>query len=411
MLVSEPSFSPTGRQGPSTLPKSSKTGSNKRPRPFPESDQPRVNRRRVNDEPRTKRTNRCQRALDQLQIMHEHKQDVLALVQEVMQGIHRVQVRFADLLKEGVRRAGDCPPEGSTRRKESREAAVAINEGKRAPSPLQQGQESTRKGSALRPQAETHAATSLPPSHVQKAPEDYSKEELAALYRAKLNAPPILCTCQPTASQQQSVGQTTFSRPRPRIGVDAQGYAFEDWTACPRPRRARRSLLLKEKMLATQLWTNVNSEVEDDAHVFPVPLCPRPPRMFSAQFMLQFRHIPSAVSDMLEHWHIERGRCLMCVARAMRTFPLWIISWNAFSRTVEDGNPVFANPGRDELVEWDEARKQWRHLVLDHWQWIPLEELEERPSDSGADPKIANGWSGHPVPNSCNVSYWRIVDT
>ncbi|EIN04536.1 hypothetical protein PUNSTDRAFT_55547 [Punctularia strigosozonata HHB-11173 SS5] len=252
--------------------------------------------------------------------------------------------------------------------------------------------------------ARTSETTSVHRIRVRTHPEDYSRDELASLYRAHIDAPPVPCTCRRTALQQGRIKDTTYVRPRPRIGVDVQGIAFEDWTS-------NSTLLKKEQLLRMRSTSSIYADVTPDADVFPARIWPRCPRAPSTGFILQFRHIPPGVSDRLETWHIERGRCLTCIARAMRTFPPWIIKFTPFNVTIEDGDPVFMNDRQDELVEWDEERKRWRHLVFDHYRWLPVEELEERPSDRTADAQIVNGLYNTPVPDSYTVAYWRIIDT
>jgi hypothetical protein len=83
----------------------------------------------------------------------------------------------------------------------------------------------------------------------------------------------------------------------------------------------------------------------------------------------------------------------------MRTFPLWVIGVDE-PECLENGNLVFFSPEStyDELIEWDEQRRSWRLYVLDHYRWIPVEELEERSSDHLADPNIVNGTCDEQLP-------------
>ncbi|EIN04411.1 hypothetical protein PUNSTDRAFT_55464 [Punctularia strigosozonata HHB-11173 SS5] len=277
------------------------------------------------------------------------------------------------------------------------------------PQRLESQQEPTNLGTSDI-HARTSETTSVHRIRVRTHPEDYSRDELASLYRAHIDALPVPCTCRRTALQQERIKDTTYVRPRPRIGVDAQGLAFEDWTSHP-PSRGFERLPRKEQLLRMRLSSSMYHDITNDAHVYPVRIWPRRPRSSSTGFILQFRHVPPVASDYMETWHVERGRCLTCIARAMRTFPLWIIKLDHFHGAIEDGNPVFTNRRQDELVEWDEGRKRWRHLVFDHYQWVPVEELEERPSDCTADARTINGLHDTPVPDSYTVAYWRIIDT
>jgi hypothetical protein len=193
--------------------------------------------------------------------------------------------------------------------------------------------------------------------------------------------------------------------PRPHIGVDEQGNSFEDWKGLffdnPYVEAAA-----KEKALMRHLNLHIIDPTHDDPDVIvlPAPVRPRRPRVFSQQFLLQFRHIPENAFDAFERWHMQYGRCLDCVMKAMRTLPSWVSEMRSLG--MENGNPVFENSNRDELVEWDDVGNQWRHLILDHYRWVPAGAVEERPSDSAADPKIANGTTRGRIP--IYVPYIRI---
>ncbi|EIN06912.1 hypothetical protein PUNSTDRAFT_54248 [Punctularia strigosozonata HHB-11173 SS5] len=140
-----------------------------------------------------------------------------------------------------------------------------------------------------------------------------------------------------------------------------------------------------------------NHSVETDVLVLPVPIRPRRPRVFAEQYRPQLQDIKKPIYSELEDWHRNYGRCMQCIIRAIRTFPTWIVEETDMDGYV-DGNPVFVNILGDERVEWDETRRRWRLLVRDHYCWIPVQELETRPSDSAADPKIVNGTANTEVP-------------
>ncbi|EIN04532.1 hypothetical protein PUNSTDRAFT_138574 [Punctularia strigosozonata HHB-11173 SS5] len=319
------------------------------------------------------------RALAEIEWLRDRKQDVLAATTEVKQGYERMKAAIISLGKERA-----CRKETATNKLLSSEEARLFANAR----PEQREAFFRMKFGAKKPYRE-HTAEELEAlydarARLPKRPEDYTPRELADLYRSKIDATPVNCTCRRTTLQQNRANNSSFTHPRPRMGVDAQGVAFEDWSACP-PQIGTEyaSLPTKELLLRYEI-----SGGDGDARIFPIPLGPRRPRAFSTQFTLQFRHIPSRVHDTLEAWHAENGRCLPCIAKAMRTLPPWIIGWYPADYIMENGNPVFVNLRQDELVEWDESRKGWRHLILDHHRWVPVEELEERPSDSTADPKI-----------------------
>jgi hypothetical protein len=211
--------------------------------------------------------------------------------------------------------------------------------------------------------------------------------------------------CQRTDDQQYHVERSRVSLPRPHIGVDEQGNLFGDWEGLSFDNPYVEAAA-KEKAVMWHLNLDIIDPNNDDPDtvVLPAPVRPRRPRVFSQQFLLQFRHIPENAFDVLECWHMQYGRCLDCIIKAMRTFPSWVSEMT--SAGMENGNPVFVNSNQDELVEWDEERNRWRHLILDHYRWVPVDEVEERPSDSTANPKIANGTTGGRVP--VYVPYIRI---
>jgi hypothetical protein len=201
------------------------------------------------------------------------------------------------------------------------------------------------------------------------------------------------------------VKRSKLSLPRPQIGVDEQGNLFKDWKGLfidnPYVEAAA-----KEKALMRHLNLHIIDPTNDDPDVavLPVPVRSRRPRVFSRQFLLQFSQVPQNAFDDLERWHMQYGRCLDCVMKAMRTFPSWVSEME--SAGMENGNPVFENSNRDELIEWDEEKNRWRHLILDHYRWVSVEEVEERPSDSTANPKLANGTTRGRIP--FYVPYGRI---
>ncbi|EIN04189.1 hypothetical protein PUNSTDRAFT_138915 [Punctularia strigosozonata HHB-11173 SS5] len=212
------------------------------------------------------------------------------------------------------------------------------------------------------------------------------------------------CTCRPTASQRRRIEETKFSKPRPRIGADAQGFPYDDRSACsmsdPHPDR----LTSKERNVEKMLALGRPDPFMDSLPGLSVRPRPRAPRVFKQQFTVQFQHLPPGVLAEMERWHVELGRCGNCIMRAMRTFPPWIIEveWPAVA---EDGCPVYENRAKAEVAEWDEERRQWRHLILDHYRWIPVEELEERPSDSAADPEVVNGTAHASIPWDALIDY------
>ncbi|EIN04416.1 hypothetical protein PUNSTDRAFT_138458 [Punctularia strigosozonata HHB-11173 SS5] len=239
--------------------------------------------------------------------------------------------------------------------------------------------------------------------------QDYSDAELASIYRTMLDGMPAVCICRPTTLQRRHFEHTKYNYPRPRFGVDQQGAPFQDWSVVPRGKNRRRRRLAKEDIVANELFLD-QAAPDENVCVLPAPRRPRRPRAFSTAFTLQFRHIPTCVLDTMELWHVQNGRCLSCIAMAMRTFPPWIVEAHSPER-VEEGNPIYVNQDRDEMIEWDEARKRWRHLVLDHYRWTPVQDLEERPVDNAADPLIVNGSSGRPVPRPCRIFYGCVLDT
>ncbi|EIN04555.1 hypothetical protein PUNSTDRAFT_138599 [Punctularia strigosozonata HHB-11173 SS5] len=235
----------------------------------------------------------------------------------------------------------------------------------------------------------------------------YSATDRRALVKA-LSALGIIdgCTCRPTPDQQRRINRTTtlFLRPRPRIGVDAQGVPFQDWSDYPiekddNPNKIR--WIKRESIIERHLYDdnnnhNINHSLEPTR---PVALYPRRRRTFAKQPEIQFRHIPPHILDTLEAWHLELGRCGDCIVRAMRSFPLWIVGVKStLPEGYEYGAPIFVNAGKNEIIEWDDDIRSWRHSVLDNYRWIPAEELEVRPSDRAADPNIVNGTVKVPIP-------------
>ncbi|EIN06918.1 hypothetical protein PUNSTDRAFT_136734 [Punctularia strigosozonata HHB-11173 SS5] len=218
---------------------------------------------------------------------------------------------------------------------------------------------------------------------------------------------PALHDCRRSADQQARFDTHKILQPRPRIGVDEQGHPYNDWSACqPEPRPRKR--LQRERVVMSQLWMRFDHLVpETDVRLHPAPICPRQPRIFADQHQVRFSDVPQTVHYVLERWHRTYGRCCDCIVRAMRTFPPWIMKTHEADESM-DGNPVFTNNLDDELVEWDETRRRWRHLVLDHYRWIPVHDLEERTNDSTADPEILNGTTDVPVPEDDWA--WTRVD-
>ncbi|EIN09292.1 hypothetical protein PUNSTDRAFT_52569 [Punctularia strigosozonata HHB-11173 SS5] len=202
------------------------------------------------------------------------------------------------------------------------------------------------------------------------------------VFRAQKHIPHV---CPRTAEQQEATQWFPFSQPRPRIGVDPQGFPYEDWGHSPPSNSRFIRRLEKENLLLT-------------------PLSARRPRVFKKQCMVQFQHIPLSILTQMEIWHYEQGRCSDCIVRALKTFPPWVIDL-VTNEALEDGNPVFRNGLKDELIEWDDATRRCRHLVFDHYRWIAIEELEERAYDSAADPLIVNGTRATPVP-AYNRYHW-----
>ncbi|EIN04169.1 hypothetical protein PUNSTDRAFT_146657 [Punctularia strigosozonata HHB-11173 SS5] len=220
--------------------------------------------------------------------------------------------------------------------------------------------------------------------------------DLYNLYNDLSDEAPACHDCRRNDLQHQRLEAEWSRHPRPRMGVDAQGWHFEDWDACmPGTRPLRRTL--KESRMMDRLCIPENREVSSDVLVVPARLEPRRPRVLARQFKFQFHHIPGGVYNALERWHIDYGRCLDCLVRAMRTFPSWIIEQST-DWGCENGNPVFMNNLADEVAEWDEDHRRWRHLILDHHRWIDAEDLEGRDTDSLADPKVVNGTIGKPIP-------------
>ncbi|EIN06914.1 hypothetical protein PUNSTDRAFT_145341 [Punctularia strigosozonata HHB-11173 SS5] len=202
--------------------------------------------------------------------------------------------------------------------------------------------------------------------------------------------------CRCSAKQRNRTTAESFPKPRPRVGVDQQGLPFHDWSACPHetwpPRR-----MGKERIVMGEVGILFNRTVVTDALVLPAPLRPRRPRAFDEQYRPQFHDITRPIYRILERWHRVYGRCLQCILRAIRSFPTWMIEVDDTDGFV-DGNPVFINLLNDELAEWDETSRRWRILVQDHYSWIPVQELETKPSDSAADPKVVNGTATTQVP-------------
>ncbi|EIN04558.1 hypothetical protein PUNSTDRAFT_146495 [Punctularia strigosozonata HHB-11173 SS5] len=232
--------------------------------------------------------------------------------------------------------------------------------------------------------------------------------------RASVKALPDLgniggCTCRPTRVQRRRIAKTKFLRPRPRVGVDSQGLPFRDWTEYPleeddNPNEIR--WLKRESIVECELYYDNRNGGHAIEATLPVSRCPRRRRVFAKQPRTQFRNIPPQVFDALEGWHVEMGRCEKCLTRAMRSLPLWVVGVTSTRHEgFEDGSPVFVNAARDEMVEWDEDIRGWRHLVLDYYRWVPVEELEVRPSDSEADPNIVNGTCSEPIPLQAWITY------
>ncbi|EIN06895.1 hypothetical protein PUNSTDRAFT_136714 [Punctularia strigosozonata HHB-11173 SS5] len=202
--------------------------------------------------------------------------------------------------------------------------------------------------------------------------------------------------CRCDAKQRGRAQVVSFSKPRPRVGVDQQGLPFHDWSACQLERWPPRRLG-KERIVMDEAGILFNDAVVDDVLVLPAPLRPRRPRVFADQYQPNLHDIRKTVYRVLEQWHRVYGQCMRCILRAARTFPPWMITVNDKDQYV-DGDPVFINNVNDELAEWDETGRRWRHLVLDHYRWMPVEELEERASDSAANPEILNGTTDTEVP-------------
>ncbi|EIN06891.1 hypothetical protein PUNSTDRAFT_136710 [Punctularia strigosozonata HHB-11173 SS5] len=202
------------------------------------------------------------------------------------------------------------------------------------------------------------------------------------------------CRCR--AKQRNPSHFRSFPTPRPRIGVDQQGIGFHDCSAC-KNEEVPPLRMGNERLLMSEIGTMINHSVETDVLVLPARLCPRRPRVFSEQYQPQFHDIKPPIYRELEYWHRNYGRCLQCIIRAIRTFPTWIVGEIDIDGYV-DGNPVFVNILGDELVEWDETSRRWRLLVRDYYRWVPVQELETRPSDSAADPKVVNGTANTEVP-------------
>ncbi|EIN09288.1 hypothetical protein PUNSTDRAFT_143780 [Punctularia strigosozonata HHB-11173 SS5] len=239
-------------------------------------------------------------------------------------------------------------------------------------------------------------------------------EDLRPLYAefdALQTKHPIPHICPRTASQQKRADiARKFPHPRPRLGVDAQGIPFEDWGDRPRPRDNRDLRVvaaLKERVLRNLLPVPLVPHDRVDyagAFIVPAPIRPRRPRRHKKQFTVQFHHIPKSIFYVLEAWNIERGRCSDCFVRAVRFLPPWVLELHKQAGE-EEGNPTFLNELQDEFAEWDEERRQWRHLVMDHYRWIPVEELEVRPRDDRVDPAIINGTVAALVPDVYKFRY------
>ncbi|EIN06894.1 hypothetical protein PUNSTDRAFT_136713 [Punctularia strigosozonata HHB-11173 SS5] len=200
------------------------------------------------------------------------------------------------------------------------------------------------------------------------------------------------------STKQRNPHYRLLPTPRPRIGVDQQGIGFYDCSAC-KNEEVTPLRMGHERLLMSEIGITINHSVMTDVLVLPAPICPRRPRVFDEQYQPQFHDIKKPIYREFESWHRNHGRCMQCIIRAIRTFPTWIIDIEATDIDgYVDGNPIFVNIPGDELVEWDETSRRWRLLVRDHYRWIPVQELETRPSDSAADPKIVNGTANTEVP-------------
>ncbi|EIN04554.1 hypothetical protein PUNSTDRAFT_146494 [Punctularia strigosozonata HHB-11173 SS5] len=220
------------------------------------------------------------------------------------------------------------------------------------------------------------------------------------------------CTCRPTLVQRRRIDKTKFLRPKVRIGIDAHGVPFRDWDERPLEEEdddddddaGEIRWHKRESIVISKLYDHDRGYVLEPT--LPVSRRPRRRRVFAKQFRTQSRHITPVVFDALEGWHVEMGRCENCLIRAMRSLPLWVVGVKSTHHEgFEDGSPVFVNAARDEMVEWDADIRGWRHLILDYYRWIPVEELEVRPSDSEANPNIVNGTRSVPLPLPACIFY------
>ncbi|EIN04562.1 hypothetical protein PUNSTDRAFT_138607 [Punctularia strigosozonata HHB-11173 SS5] len=357
--------------------------------------------------PRRKRTRRMAAEVHKLRCEAE---DARRLVAETHEAISLAAASVKNLVQD-INMISISHPTASSREEVSRSDTVSatINHtGGDSPQDLRPEQSAIKQP----PDIQTVVAALKPTQSVGSANTcgSYSASDRRALAKALLNlGVNDGCTCQPTPLQRRRIAKTTFLRPRPRVGVDSQGLPFRDWTEYPLeedddPNEIK--WLKRESIVENKLFDDTRSIGHALEPTLPVSRRPRRRRVFAKQPRTQFRNITPVVLDALEGWHVELGRCENCLIRAMRSLPLWVVAVKSTrNEGFEYGSPVFVNAARNEMVEWDEDIRGWRHLVLDYYRWIPVEELEVRPSDSKANPNIVNGTRSVPLPLQAWIDY------
>ncbi|EIN04533.1 hypothetical protein PUNSTDRAFT_146485, partial [Punctularia strigosozonata HHB-11173 SS5] len=206
-------------------------------------DEGRTKRSRM-DSGRRDRKARAVRALADIEWLRDCKGDVLAATTEVKQGYERLKATIVDLAKKRARRTA-LAAKMPTISEEARRFANATPEQRDVMFRAKYGAKKPwREHTAEELEALYRAHAGLP-----KRPQDYTFEELAELYRSQLDACPVHCTCRRTALQQSWFDNSSILRPRPRMGVDAQGIAFQDWSACPPQTSQQRAILPEKEML------------------------------------------------------------------------------------------------------------------------------------------------------------------
>ncbi|EIN04538.1 hypothetical protein PUNSTDRAFT_138580 [Punctularia strigosozonata HHB-11173 SS5] len=223
------------------------------------------------------------------------------------------------------------------------------------------------------------------------APSDGMDAKLHCYYRALLGFFPgedaTCCTCPPVLHRRDADSdRAPLATPRPRIGVDAQGHAFDDWSACsPEAQRTVNGHPLRctsaEKKLRLDLRFHPSRPAKAFSggfHATPAPLL-QPPTRTRYPDRTRYAHLNDLSRDSLAELN-RWNRCKYCVAEAMRTLPPWTAHASVSKDPSENGDLVFVRSNNTALLEWDGEERRWRHMVLHHHRWISFEDWENAAS-------------------------------